>query len=120
MRRKKYFRDHVYFDVGQEKLQEELDWVTIIKSIRRLKILTQLLLTKKQKFLMKFQRNDVIDSSSTGTSDEGQLNIIELMKSKNIKHKEIVNRKINNNIASFDNMELKDIDLRIIKGKSLI
>lgn len=31
---------------------------------------------------MKFQRNNIIDSSSSGTSDEGQLNIVDLMKSK--------------------------------------
>ena len=80
--KKPKFRDHLYFEVGHEKLLDELDWVTIIKSIRKLEILTQILLNKRQKFMMKFQRNNVIDSSSSGTSDEGQLNIVDLMKSK--------------------------------------
>lgn len=82
MRYKPGFRDHLYFEVGQEKLLDELDCVTIIKSIRRLNILTQILLNKRQKFMIKFQRNNVIDSSSSGTSDEGQQNIINLMKGK--------------------------------------
>jgi hypothetical protein len=116
MRRSLNFRNHVYFEVGQEKLLNELDWVTIIKAIRQLKILTQLLLTKKQKFLIKFQRNNVIDSSSSGTSDEGQLNIIDLMKSNYQKHKEIVNRKIESNIQQFKTKELTEIDVRVIKG----
>jgi hypothetical protein len=84
--------------------------------MRQLKVLTQLLLTKKQKFLIKFQRNNIIDSSSSGTSDEGQLNIIDLMKSKNEKHKEMINKKINENIQSFKNKDLKEIDVRVING----
>jgi len=43
---------------------------------------------------MKFQRNNVIDSSSSGTSDEGQMNIINLMASKDQKYKQIVSKKI--------------------------
>jgi len=116
MRTKPKFRDHVYFSVGQEKLHNELDCVTIIKSIRKLRILTQLLLTKKQKFLIKFQRDNVIDSSSSGTSDEGQLNIIDLMKSQNDTHKQIIKEKIEKNISSFNNKDIKGINMRVIKG----
>lgn len=119
MRYKKHFRDQVYYNVGQEKLVDELDWVTIVKSIRRLKMLTQILLSKKQKFLLKFQRNDIIDSSSSGTSDEGQINIIDLMKSKSSNHKTIINDKIKRNLSSYKAKELKDNDIRIIRGKSL-
>jgi len=116
MRKKRNFRDHVYYNVGQIKFVDELDWVTIIKSIRRIKMLTQILLNKRQKFLLKFQRNEVIDSSSTGSSDEGQINIIDLMKSKNKKHQDMINDKINRNISSYKQKELKDTDIRIIKG----
>ena len=76
LRKNPVFRSHAYFRVGQEKLLEELDWVTIIKAIRQLKILTQVLLNKDQRFLIKFQRKNVIDSTSSGTSDEGQMNIV--------------------------------------------
>jgi len=116
MRTKPKFRDHVYFSVGQKKLHNELDCVTIIKSIRKLRILTQLLLTKKQKFLIKFQRDNVIDSSSSGTSDEGQLNIIDLMKSQNDEHKQIIKEKIEENISSFNNKDIKGINMRVING----
>ena len=94
MRTKRQLRDHLYYEVGENKLQEELDWVTIIKSIRQLKILTQILLSKQQKFLIKFQRNNVIDSSSSETSDEGNTNIVSLMKSTNQKYKEGISSKI--------------------------
>lgn len=67
---------------------------------------------------MKFQRNNVIDSSSSGTSDEGQMNIVDLMASKNSKHVEIVNKKIQKAVYSFDNKQLKDLDKRIIAGRN--
>jgi len=102
MRKKKQFRDHMYYKVGRSKLVNELDWVTIIKSIRRLKMLTQILLNKRQKFFLKFQRNDIIDSSSTGSSDEGQTNVINLMKSKTNEQQELINNKIRYNIRLQD------------------
>ncbi|CAI2387341.1 unnamed protein product [Moneuplotes crassus] len=116
MRLMPYFRDQLYYNIGEEKLLEELDCVTIIKAVRQLKLLTAVLLTKKQKFLMKFQRNNVIDSSSSGTSDEGRVNIVDLMESKNEKHAEIVNKKINKVINSFTNQDMNEIDSRIISG----
>jgi len=82
MRLQSKFRDHLNFEIGEEKLFDELDCVNIIKAVRQLKILTHVLLNKNQKFLMKFQRNNVIDSSSSGTSDEGHMNIVDLMSSK--------------------------------------
>ena len=67
--------------------------------------------------MMKFQRNNVIDSSSSGTSDEGQMNIIDLMVSKNAKHLKIVNRKINKVIQNYKEINLKEVDQRVISGK---
>ncbi|CAI2387803.1 unnamed protein product [Moneuplotes crassus] len=111
------FREHLYYEIGQEKLLEELDCVTIIKSVRQLKLLTLVLLTKSQKFMMKFQRNNVIDSSSSGTSDEGQMNIISLMeKSQNIQHSKLVDKKINKAITRFKNKKLQEVDQRIVSG----
>ena len=130
LRHKPRFREHLYYKVGEEKLLEELDCVTMIKAIRQLRILTQVLLTKKQKFLIKFQRNNVIDSSSSGTSDEGQNNIvgippmpnplcnqfIDLMKSKNEIHKSIIDSKIKKVVEGYKKKTLKDVDTRIISG----
>lgn len=116
MRRLNGYRQHLYFEIGEEKLLEELDCVTIIKAVRQLKLITAVLLNKRQKFLMKFQRNNVIDSSSSGTSDEGQMNIIDLMESKNQKHVEIVNKKIKKIISSYGDKDIQEIDKRVISG----
>ena len=66
---------------------------------------------------MKFQRIDVIDSLSSGTSDEGQMNIIDLISSKNVKYAEIINRKIERVISRYKSKDLKEVDKRIISGK---
>ena len=49
-----FYRSHMLYDEGEEKLQEELDCITFLKSIRQLKLLTQVLLTRKQKLMLRF------------------------------------------------------------------
>jgi hypothetical protein len=55
--------------VGVEKLQEELDCVSVIKSIRQLKIISRVLLKKNHNFFIKFNKKNVI-GSTTEDSDE--------------------------------------------------
>ena len=74
-------RNQSYYRVGADKLEEELDWISVIKSIRKLKLISKVLLTNKQNFLMKFNRANVIDSTSS-MSDDVQLNILEVIKGK--------------------------------------
>ena len=74
-------RNHSYYRVGAEKLEDELDWISVIKAIRQLKIISKVLLNNKQNFLMKFNRANVIDSTSSD-SDDVQLNILESIKGK--------------------------------------
>jgi hypothetical protein len=69
----------LYFGVGKDKFLEELDLINIIKTMRKVKILTQVLLSNKQKYLLKFQKNNVIDSTSSGTSDEEIENIAKIL-----------------------------------------
>lgn len=66
----KSYSHHYYFRKGVYKLQEELDVVTMLKSMRRVKLLTSTLLTQTQKMILKFQRKNLIESnSSSGDSD---------------------------------------------------
>ena len=74
-------RNHSYYRVGADKLEEELDWISVIKAIRQLKLISKVLLTNKQNFMMKFNRANVIESTSSA-SDDVQLNILEVIKGK--------------------------------------
>mmetsp|Transcript_10729 Transcript_10729/g.10618 ORF Transcript_10729/g.10618 Transcript_10729/m.10618 type:complete len:179 (-) Transcript_10729:11-547(-) len=67
--------------------------------------------------MLKFQRNNVIDSSSSGTSDEGKMNIVNLLKSTdNPKHSKLVNSKIQKAISDMRTKQLEEVDERIISG----
>jgi hypothetical protein len=105
----------LYFEVGEEKLYDELDCVNMIKSMRQLRIMTQILLTKNQKFMIKFQRNNIIDSSSSGTSDEGQMNIIGIHQVFNFIYRTNIHSRFSiigiliSNIYSFDEGQITKI-----------
>ena len=74
-------RNHSYYRVGEDKLNEELDWISVIKAIRQLKLISKVLLTNKLNFLMKLNRANVIDSTSSH-SDDVHLNIMQVIKGK--------------------------------------
>jgi len=48
------FRKHVLFKKGKEKMIDELDAATLMKTVRNLKTMSQIMFNKHQKLLMKF------------------------------------------------------------------
>ena len=50
----------------------ELDIVTLIKSLRSVKLLSQVLFQPNQRLLLKFQRNHLIESDSSSSVDSDQ------------------------------------------------
>jgi len=75
---------HYIYRKGEKKLQAELNCIQIIKGMRQLKLMTEVLLSQKQKMLLKFQRRNVIDlDSSSSSSSEDERESHKLMKHKN-------------------------------------
>jgi hypothetical protein len=71
------------YKIGHEKLEKELDVINIIKHLRQLRLMTNFLLTKEQRMLLKFQRKNVIDtSSSSSDSDHHTYDTMKLLNSK--------------------------------------
>lgn len=63
-------KQHYLYDKGERKLISELDVVQLLRTIRQTKLLTQVILNQRQKMLLKFQRKNLIEtSSSSGDSD---------------------------------------------------
>ena len=58
------YRKHAYYNVGEEKLLNELDVISVIKAIRSLEAINKVLFTREQRLLLKFQSKDIIASSS--------------------------------------------------------
>jgi hypothetical protein len=71
------------YSKGNEKLERELDVINIIKQIRQLRLMSQFLLTKEQRMLLKFQRKNVIETtSSSADSDHHSYDTMRLLDSK--------------------------------------
>ena len=110
-------RRHKQYLIGHEKLEKELDVINIIKNLRQLRLMTNFLLTKEQRILLKFQRRNVIDStSSSSDSDHYSYDTIKLLNSKSEleKLRQIV--KIKKTLNSLREKDLGPIERSLIKG----
>jgi len=72
------------FEKAQANLEEELDVITLLKSINRLKMITQVIFNQKNRMLLRFQRKNLIESSSsTSDSDDNRNDPLKLMENNN-------------------------------------
>lgn len=73
----------VLYQKGNHKLERELDIINIIKGVRQLRLMSQFLLTKEERTLLKFQRKNVIEfQSSSSDSDHYTYDTVKLLDSK--------------------------------------
>ena len=76
-------RPHDLYRKGDKKLERELDVVNLVRSIRKLRLMARVLLTPSERMLLKFQRKNVIEStSSSSDSDHYGFDTIKLLNSK--------------------------------------
>jgi hypothetical protein len=83
MKNDKNLEPHYIFEKAETKLKNELDVVRIVKSMRKLKALTQAILSQKHRLLLKFQRSNLVEtSSSSSDSDDNMFDELKLMENK--------------------------------------
>lgn len=71
---------HFLFDKAESKLKNELDVVRIVKTMRQLKALAHAMLSQKYRLLLKFQRANLVEtSSSSSDSDDNMFDDLKLM-----------------------------------------
>ena len=114
----KNVKKHYQFNEGEDKLFDELDVITLLKTMRRVKLLTQTLLTQQQKMVLRFQRKNIIESSSSsGDSDTiNKFDIMNMMESKNPTVRLSVYGKIKKVMSSYKELELTEIDRKALRG----
>ena len=71
------------YHIGEEKIIKELDCVNVLTKLRQLDIVTSLFLNKKQKFLLNFQKKNLItekshkmENNDSSSSDDDQSSTI--------------------------------------------
>lgn len=113
-----HVKKHYHFKEGEDKLFDELDVITLLKSMRRVKLLTQTLLTQSQKMVLRFQRKNIIESSSSsGDSDtNNRFDQMNLMESRNSMIRLSVFAKIKKIMSGYVDSNLTEVDRRVLRG----
>eukprot|EP00347_Sterkiella_histriomuscorum_P013629 403363988 len=111
-------KQHFIFQKGEKKLQDELNVVTLLKSIRQVKLLSQALLSQRQNTILKFQRKNLIetDSSSQDSDNNNKYFTTKLMESKNPMIRLVIFGKLKKMVTSYKNQKLEEIDRRLLRG----
>ena len=88
--------------------------MSVIRAIRQLKLISKVLFTKKQTFLLKFQRRNVICSSDDESdhAEGGGENIVTTMR----EHTDELKTNINLCLNGYDHDNATNIDKRLVKG----
>ena len=75
-------KKHYLFEKAELKLNNELDVVRLIKTLRKVKSLAHCLLPQRQRILMAFSRSNLVEtSSSSSDSDDNSHDPLKLMES---------------------------------------
>jgi hypothetical protein len=105
------FEHHYDFEHGQYKLNQEIDIVHLLRSMRRLKLLSKVLLNKKQTFLLKFQNSNLVDVSNT----EEESDTMDILLKKLEKGDEGVENQLKRTVSIFQKMKkLSPIDKKLL------
>lgn len=103
---KKGIKLHYLYNKCEDLLNNELDIVQIMRQARQTQILTQIILNQKQKMLLRFQRKNLVETSSDSSQEsdsKGKLDTIRLMDNANPVIRLGIFGRIKRMISSFKN-----------------
>lgn len=104
---------------GEKKYNEELDWVSIIKSIRELKLLTKVVLNHCQRQTLAFDKANLIPvPKALEESEETMLMNYIPKEEPSYRASEEFYLKLNSFIHEYSSKELNDVDYNIIEQLS--
>ncbi|CDW71922.1 UNKNOWN [Stylonychia lemnae] len=117
LKQDKEFRPHSKFKKGNERLEQELDIVNILKSMRKLKSLVQFLLPARRRILLKFSKQNLIQtSSSSSDSDYYKNDIIKHLNGNNQFEKLAAIVRIKKALSHFKDNAMDENDKILLKG----
>ena len=65
-----HHKSHLLYKKGQVKLERELDVVNLLRSIRKLRLMAQVMLKPSELMLLKFQRKNVVEITSSSSDSD--------------------------------------------------
>ncbi|CDW91220.1 UNKNOWN [Stylonychia lemnae] len=116
-RRRKLYKRHFLFDKAQEKFGQELDAIRIVKTLRKFKMLAQALLSQKHRLVLKFQRQNLIEtSSSSSDSDNNNYDTVRLMENTNPLIRLVMFGKLKKMMTGFSGKQLEPLERNMMRG----
>ncbi|CDW91266.1 UNKNOWN [Stylonychia lemnae] len=99
------------------KLELELDVIHLVKTLRKFKLLAQAQLNQQHRMLLRFQRQNLIETSSESSdSDDNHLEPLGLLESQNPMIKLVTLGKLKKMMKSFEGKSLNSIESNLIRG----
>ena len=116
-RKLKLHKKHFLFEKAEEKFMQELDVVRIVKTLRKFKMLAQAMLSQKHRLILRFQRYNLIEtSSSSSDSDNNMFDTVRLMENKNPLIRLVMYGKLKKMMKDFTGRKLESLDQNMMRG----
>ena len=117
MKQSAQLKKQFLFKKANEKLETELDIVNIIRSIRKLRLIQKIILSKRSRLLLKFSRANLIESSnSSSDSDDNKYDTLKLMEDKNNLIKLGAAIKLKKSLKYYTKNAMDDNEKNLIRG----
>ena len=113
-------RKHLYHHIGRKKLYKELDVINLLRSVRELKTLSSIVMSKHQILLIKYQQSSLLHTSSSDAEIDLNLNVVELSEHKDEKIRNTYQNKLKTCLEEYgerlQNHNVSEIDSKILNG----
>ena len=98
----------------------ELDVINLLRSVRELKTLNSIVMSKHQILLVKYQQGSLLHTSSSDAEIDLNLNVVELSEHKDERVRNTYQNKLKECLETYgeklESHEISEIDSRILKG----
>lgn len=69
-RHRKSYKKHYLFAKAEERLNQELDIVRILRALRKFSVLNEAVLSQRQRMMIRFSRKHLIETSSSSPDSD--------------------------------------------------
>ena len=116
-RDRKHFKQHFLFKKAEDKFNNELDAIRIVKTLRKFKMLAQAMLSQKHRLILRFQRLNLIETStSSSDSDDNRYDTVRLMENNNPLIRLVMYGKLKKMMQGFLGRKIKPLERNMMRG----
>ena len=110
-------KSHYLFEKAENKIMGELNVVRIVKALRKFKMLTQAMLSQRHRLLLRFQKQNMIEtSSSSSDSDDNIYDPVRLIDHPNHFVRLVQLGKVKKMMTQFTQAPLNPLEQNMLRG----